>query len=177
MRLLSLLPLAGLLLVVSACGTVENLKLDPTSTASPTATPTRLSTPTNVPAQPATLSPIPATGPSPALSLTPTSTVSPAATPTPPPAQALAEPSSTPYLSPTPVPPKREDPTYARRTPFVPLDDPILLQASEATYLPDEDLVLGLEMMGEARAYPVRMMTYHHIVNDTVGGRPVLITY
>ena len=69
------------------------------------------------------------------------------------------------------------DSTYSRRTPFVPLDQPAFLAASESSYLPDGDLVLGLEWLGEARAYPIRMLTYHHIVNDTVAGRPVLITY
>ncbi len=42
---------------------------------------------------------------------------------------------------------------------------------------PNKDLVLGLEWMGEARAYPIRMLIYHHIVNDTVADRPLLITY
>jgi len=59
----------------------------------------------------------------------------------------------------------------------VPLDQPAFLAAGETGYLPDEDLVLGLEWMGEARAYPIRMLTYHHIVNDTVAGRPLLVTY
>jgi hypothetical protein len=59
----------------------------------------------------------------------------------------------------------------------VPLDQPVFLAASESGYLPRGDLVLGLEWLGEARAYPIRMLTYHHIVNDTVAGRPLLITY
>jgi hypothetical protein len=41
----------------------------------------------------------------------------------------------------------------------------------------DEDLVIGLEFNGEARAYPVRIMSLHEVVNDTVGGQPVLITW
>ena len=53
----------------------------------------------------------------------------------------------------------------------------MFLSASDGDYLPDADLVLGLDLMGQARAYPVRMMGYHHIVNDTVAGQPVLITY
>ena len=69
------------------------------------------------------------------------------------------------------------DSTYSRRTPFVPLDQPAFLTVSETGDFPDEDLVLGLEWMGEARAYPIRMVTYHHIVNDTVAGRPLLVTY
>ena len=83
--------------------------------------------------------------------------------------------SVTPSFRPTPEP--TEDVTYARRTPFVPLDSPLLLGSDEADYLPDEELVLGLHWSGHARAYPIRMMTYHHIVNDVVGGRPLLITY
>ena len=59
----------------------------------------------------------------------------------------------------------------------MPLDNPAFLEASEATYLADDELVLGLEWAGEARAYPVQMMFYHHIVNDEVSGSPVLITY
>ena len=56
------------------------------------------------------------------------------------------------------------------------LDDPVFLQGGESA-LGDDELVLGLEWRGEARAYPVRMMRYHHIANDTVRGVPVLVTY
>ena len=38
-------------------------------------------------------------------------------------------------------------------------------------------LVVGIEVDGEARAYPVQFIGYHHQVRDTVGGRPVLVTY
>ena len=64
-----------------------------------------------------------------------------------------------------------------RTTPFVPLDNPIMISASNAEYLSDEDIILGLNLAGQARAYPIRMVQYHHIVNDTVAGRPVLVTY
>ena len=60
---------------------------------------------------------------------------------------------------------------------FVPLDNPSFLAAHEAEYLSDEDLVLGVEWAGEVRAYPVRMLRFHHIVNDTVEGKPLLVTY
>ena len=40
-----------------------------------------------------------------------------------------------------------------------------------------ESVVLGVEHNGEARAYPVRFILYHHQVRDTVGGRPVMVTY
>lgn len=38
-------------------------------------------------------------------------------------------------------------------------------------------LVVGVELNGEARAYPVHYIGYHHQVRDTVGGRPVLVTF
>ncbi len=60
---------------------------------------------------------------------------------------------------------------------FVPLDDPSFIPASRAAFLGDDELVLGYDQDGEARAYPVSMMFWHHIVNDTVQGRPFLATY
>ncbi|MEJ1973394.1 MAG: DUF3179 domain-containing (seleno)protein [Lacunisphaera sp.] len=42
----------------------------------------------------------------------------------------------------------------------------------------DEDaVVIGFEHNGEAKAYPVRFIVYHHQVQDVVGGRPVMVTY
>ena len=60
---------------------------------------------------------------------------------------------------------------------FVPLDEPTFLFAHETDYFGDEELVLGIDFAGEIRAYPVRMIRYHHIVNDMVGGEPLLVTY
>ncbi len=39
------------------------------------------------------------------------------------------------------------------------------------------DPVIGLEINGDARAYPLRIMMFHEIVNDRVGGEPVAVTY
>jgi len=60
---------------------------------------------------------------------------------------------------------------------FVPLDNPAFIKGHEASFLDDEELILGYVSEGEARAYPVKMMRFHHIANDTVEGEPVLITY
>ena len=38
-------------------------------------------------------------------------------------------------------------------------------------------LVVGVEVNGEARAYPLRFIGYHHQVRDTVGGKPVMVSY
>lgn len=53
---------------------------------------------------------------------------------------------------------------------FVPVIDNLEL-------LPANEPVVALEINGDARAYPVRILIWHEIVNDTVGGVPVSITY
>ena len=44
-------------------------------------------------------------------------------------------------------------------------------------YLVSDDRVIGLVVNGEARAYPVRVMNWHEVANDTLGGVPVAVTY
>lgn len=39
------------------------------------------------------------------------------------------------------------------------------------------DLVIAVEHNGDARAYPIELIGYHHQVSDTVGGKSVLVTY
>lgn len=58
------------------------------------------------------------------------------------------------------------------------IDNPEFWNVEEANkFLKDEDVVLGLELEGEARAYPLRILNWHEIVNDEVKGKAVLITY
>lgn len=58
-----------------------------------------------------------------------------------------------------------------------PIDEPRFLSADEVNFLADDEPVLALEVDGEARAYPVQIMIWHEIANDTVGGVPVAVTY
>jgi amino acid transporter len=60
---------------------------------------------------------------------------------------------------------------------FVPLPSPRYARAMDTNWLKDGDLVLGIERKGEAVAYPVRQVAYHHVVMDEVGGVPVVATY
>ena len=60
---------------------------------------------------------------------------------------------------------------------FNPLRSPAYATVSEATFVQDNDMVLAIENGGEAVAYPIRLMAYHHVVQDIVGGMPVLATY
>ena len=57
-----------------------------------------------------------------------------------------------------------------------PIYDPKFVTASEARLHPDE-LVLGLSVNGDSRAYPIWIMNLREIVNDNVGGVPVLVTW
>lgn len=57
------------------------------------------------------------------------------------------------------------------------LSNPDFVKPEFATYLADEDLVLGMVLKGEARAYPHPILEWHEVVNDVVGGTSVSITY
>lgn len=60
---------------------------------------------------------------------------------------------------------------------FNPLMNTAYAKPSEVSFTGDSDMVLAVDNNGEAVAYPVRLMAYHHIVQDTVGGRAVVATY
>ena len=58
------------------------------------------------------------------------------------------------------------------------IDDPEFAPvAARRDWLADREPVIGLSIDGDARAYPLRVLTWHEIVNDTVGGTPVAVTY
>ncbi|MEN8197571.1 MAG: DUF3179 domain-containing protein, partial [Pseudomonadota bacterium] len=58
-----------------------------------------------------------------------------------------------------------------------PIDNPKFLPVSEATSLADTEPVVGLVIGGEAKAYPLSILIWHEIANDTVGGVPVAVTF
>ena len=57
------------------------------------------------------------------------------------------------------------------------LDNPTLLPAAEAGYLKDDDLVFGVAINGDVRAYPLRIMGWHEMFNEVIGGVPVALAY
>ncbi len=58
------------------------------------------------------------------------------------------------------------------------IDRPVFVAPAEADrWLRPKEPVLGLEIQGDARAYPLQILIWHEIVNDTVGGKPVAVTY
>ncbi len=57
------------------------------------------------------------------------------------------------------------------------LTNPKHISAAEATYLVDDELVFGVDINGDARAYPFRILDWHEMFNDVVGGVPVSLAY
>lgn len=57
------------------------------------------------------------------------------------------------------------------------IDNPKFAPVSESQFVPDTTFVIGLDINGEKRAYPLFIMVWHEIVNDSVGGVPVAVTY
>ena len=58
-----------------------------------------------------------------------------------------------------------------------PLEEPATVHRVEERYLDGGDAVFGLQLDGEARAYPERIVAWHGAVHDEVGGRGVLILH
>lgn len=50
-------------------------------------------------------------------------------------------------------------------------------QSVDRAHLDKDDMLLTVRVNGVSRAYPIREMGYHHIINDVVGGEPIVSTY
>jgi len=59
---------------------------------------------------------------------------------------------------------------------FHPLDSP-QFEAQSASKLESGEMVLAVRYGNDARAYPIREMAYHHVLNDVIEGVPVAVTY
>ncbi len=66
---------------------------------------------------------------------------------------------------------------YLEHDRFLAATDPRVVSAEQADWLRADDEVFGVVLGGQARAYPVPMISYHHVVNDVVRGIPVAVTY
>lgn len=59
-----------------------------------------------------------------------------------------------------------------------PIDDPQFVSASEASeWLADREPVISLVHKGVAKAYPLQILTWHEIANDTIAGDPITVTF
>ena len=57
------------------------------------------------------------------------------------------------------------------------IDDPKFATVDDSQFVSDEDIVIGLSINGESKAYPLFILVWHEIVNDVVGSIPVSVTY
>ena len=60
---------------------------------------------------------------------------------------------------------------------FAPLEVVEFAKVEAAMFIEDTDKVLAVEINGDAAAYPLRQLAYHHLVQDAVGGVPIAVTY
>ena len=56
------------------------------------------------------------------------------------------------------------------------IDDP-LFDDADSTFLRPDDWVIGVAIEGVARAYPIRILNWHEIVNDQIGSIPIAVTF
>ncbi|MGJ3243080.1 MAG: DUF3179 domain-containing (seleno)protein [Opitutales bacterium] len=57
------------------------------------------------------------------------------------------------------------------------IDEPRFIDPGDADFLKPDDKVIHVSLKGEHRAYPVRILDWHEVVNDTIAGEPVAVTY
>ncbi len=57
------------------------------------------------------------------------------------------------------------------------IDNPEFVSSAEADYLQDQDHILGLNLNGITKAYPIKILNHHEIVNDSFGSRKVVVTF
>ena len=95
-----------------------------------------------------------------------------------------AAPASTPRAAATPAPTPAQDASpydirsVLPRDAIPSIDAPEFLDAGAASeFMSDGHLVIGLSVGGEHRAYSTAFLSSHEIVNDTIGGAPVAVTW
>ena len=60
---------------------------------------------------------------------------------------------------------------------FAPLPGPGFVRPAEASFVEPGDMVLTVALHNDPAAYPVRQLAYHHVIEDSVGGVPIVATY
>lgn len=54
---------------------------------------------------------------------------------------------------------------------------PVFISQQEATWLAEEEPVIVMSLAGQSRIYPLQILTWHEIINDTLGGVPIAVTF
>ena len=54
---------------------------------------------------------------------------------------------------------------------------PKFIEPGQADFLADNDQVIGVDVNGVAKAYPINILNWHEVVNDTVNDMPIAVTF
>ena len=57
------------------------------------------------------------------------------------------------------------------------IDNPKFIAADKVDYLKDSDRIMGVVVGAEARAYPIKILNWHEIVNDSIKGKAIAVTF
>ena len=57
------------------------------------------------------------------------------------------------------------------------ISEPKFLKSNQADFLKDSDHIIGVRIGNEAKAYPIKILNWHEVVNDTIKGVPVVVTF
>jgi hypothetical protein len=75
------------------------------------------------------------------------------------------------------VPPARIISTGGSMAGIDAITQPAFVTASNATFLAPDDRVVGVIINGKVRAYPLKILTWHQLVDDSIAGEPIAVTY
>lgn len=54
---------------------------------------------------------------------------------------------------------------------------PVFIKGDEADFIEPGDRIIGITVGGEARAYPIKILNWHEVVNDTIKDKPLMVTF
>ena len=55
--------------------------------------------------------------------------------------------------------------------------EPKVVDAADADFMNRQDTVIGVVISGQPKAYPIKILNWHEVVNDTVGDAPIVVTF
>jgi hypothetical protein len=54
---------------------------------------------------------------------------------------------------------------------------PNFIRPEQADFISGKEQVIGVTIKGTAKAYPIKILNWHEVVNDTVAGIPIVVTF
>lgn len=55
--------------------------------------------------------------------------------------------------------------------------NPVFVKPDQAAFLKPDDKIIGVKSAGESRAYPIKILNWHEVVNDTIGKMPIAVSF